>query len=126
MTASRPRRVPAGTSTGTGAVDAARADREPITPRKARPLGVGIIGGGFMATVHTRAARAARARVVGLLGSTPARGKAAADALGVEAVERGRHPLPADSLIPGVGQQVDRVNLPVWLASASSSRAGRS
>jgi predicted dehydrogenase len=46
--------------------------------------GVGIVGGGFMATVHSRAARAARARLVGVVGSTPARGEAAARELGVE------------------------------------------
>jgi predicted dehydrogenase len=48
------------------------------------PLGVGIVGGGFMATVHSRAARAARARLVGVASSSPARAAQAADDLGIE------------------------------------------
>jgi predicted dehydrogenase len=47
-------------------------------------LGVGIVGGGFMAAVHSRAARAARARLVGVVGSSPARAQQAADELGIE------------------------------------------
>lgn len=62
------------------AVTTAARDRPALTPA----LGVGIVGGGFMATVHSRAARAARARLVGVVGSSPERGAAAADELGVE------------------------------------------
>ncbi|MDH6697007.1 Gfo/Idh/MocA family oxidoreductase [Streptomyces griseoviridis] len=51
------------------------------------PLRAGFIGGGFMAAVHTRASRAARARLVALAGSTPERGKQAAHDLGVERCE---------------------------------------
>jgi predicted dehydrogenase len=47
-------------------------------------IGVGIVGGGFMAAVHSRAARSARARLVGLVSSSPERSRAAADELGVE------------------------------------------
>lgn len=47
-------------------------------------LGVGIIGGGFMATVHSRAARAAGARLVGVVASTPERSAAVAAELGAE------------------------------------------
>ncbi|HEY0246993.1 MAG TPA: Gfo/Idh/MocA family oxidoreductase [Gryllotalpicola sp.] len=47
-------------------------------------IGVGVVGGGFMATVHSRAARAARARLVGVVGSAPERGAAAAAELGFE------------------------------------------
>ncbi|MHA7987545.1 Gfo/Idh/MocA family protein [Rathayibacter sp. CAU 1779] len=46
-------------------------------------LGVGIVGGGFMATVHSRAARAARARLTGIASSRPERAAAAAAELGV-------------------------------------------
>jgi predicted dehydrogenase len=53
-------------------------EREP----RDRPLGVGVIGGGFMATVHSRAARNARAQLVGILSSTPAKSEAAANELG--------------------------------------------
>lgn len=52
--------------------------------RSSHPLGVGIVGGGFMAAVHSRAARAARARLVGLCSSSPSRAAAAAADLGVE------------------------------------------
>jgi Predicted dehydrogenases and related proteins len=48
------------------------------------PLGVGIVGGGFMATVHSRAARAARARLVGIASSSPEHAARAADELGIE------------------------------------------
>jgi predicted dehydrogenase len=48
-------------------------------------LGIGIVGGGFMAEVHSRAARAARARLVGIVSSSPARSASAAQSLGVEA-----------------------------------------
>ncbi|MGG7509000.1 Gfo/Idh/MocA family protein [Plantibacter sp. YIM 135249] len=46
--------------------------------------GVAVIGGGFMATVHSRAARQAGARLVGIVSSRPERSAAAADALGFE------------------------------------------
>ncbi len=48
------------------------------------PARVGIVGGGFMATVHSRAARAARARLVGIVSSSAERTARAADELGVE------------------------------------------
>ncbi|SEB42529.1 Predicted dehydrogenase [Paramicrobacterium humi] len=47
-------------------------------------LRVGIVGGGFMATVHSRAARAAGAELAGIVSSSPTRGAAAAEALGIE------------------------------------------
>ena len=46
-------------------------------------LRVAIVGGGFMAEVHSRAARAARADIVGLVSSTPERSAAAAERLGI-------------------------------------------
>jgi predicted dehydrogenase len=49
-----------------------------------RSLGVGVVGGGFMATVHSRAARAARARLVGVSSSRPERAAAAAADLGID------------------------------------------
>ena len=48
-------------------------------------VGVAIVGGGFMATVHSRAARAARARLVGIASSTAEKSAKAADALGIDA-----------------------------------------
>ena len=46
-------------------------------------LGVGFIGGGFMAETHSRAARAARATLVGLTSSSPERSAVAAEQLGL-------------------------------------------
>ncbi len=45
---------------------------------------VAVVGGGFMATVHSRAARAARARLRGLVSSSPERSQYAATDLGFE------------------------------------------
>ncbi|MCX7520753.1 Gfo/Idh/MocA family oxidoreductase [Microbacterium sp. STN6] len=59
------------------AADGRRADAR-------TPLGVGIVGGGFMAAVHSRAARASRARLAGIVASSPERSRQAADELGVE------------------------------------------
>lgn len=47
-------------------------------------IGVGIIGGGFMATAHSRAARAAGASLRGIVASSPASADRAARDLGVE------------------------------------------
>jgi predicted dehydrogenase len=47
------------------------------------PLGAGFVGGGFMAAVHSRAARAAGARLIGLASSTAARAREASLTLGV-------------------------------------------
>ncbi|GAA4174016.1 Gfo/Idh/MocA family oxidoreductase [Gryllotalpicola koreensis] len=62
-------------------------------------LGVGIVGGGFMATVHSRAARAARARLVGVVGSSPDRGAAVAAELGIERAYDSLDALLADPAI---------------------------
>ncbi|QDU18914.1 Gfo/Idh/MocA family protein [Urbifossiella limnaea] len=48
-----------------------------------RPRGVAVAGTGFIGPVHVEAVRRLGHRVVGVLGSTPAKGRAAADALGV-------------------------------------------
>lgn len=47
-----------------------------------RKLRIGIIGGGFMAAVHSRAATAAGAELAMITSSTPLKGEAAAEALG--------------------------------------------
>jgi predicted dehydrogenase len=44
----------------------------------------GFVGGGFMATVHSKASRSARARLAGIVSSTPERSQAAAESLGIE------------------------------------------
>lgn len=51
-----------------------------ITARKIR---AGFVGGGFMATVHSRAARAARAELVGGASSSARRARDAVDRLGI-------------------------------------------
>lgn len=48
------------------------------------PWGVGIIGGGFMAGVHARAARAAGARIRGIVASSPTSSRLAAEKYGAE------------------------------------------
>lgn len=48
------------------------------------PLGVALIGGGFMADVHSRAARAAGARIVGVASSSPQKARAAAERIGAD------------------------------------------
>ena len=50
----------------------------------ARTLRAGFVGGGFMATVHSRAARAARAELAGGASSTAVRARDAADRLGLD------------------------------------------
>jgi predicted dehydrogenase len=62
-------------------------------------IGVGIIGGGFMAAVHSRAARAARGRLVGIVSSSAARSEAAADELGIETAYASVDELLADDAI---------------------------
>ncbi|MEI5583635.1 MULTISPECIES: Gfo/Idh/MocA family protein [unclassified Agromyces] len=49
----------------------------------ARTLHAGFIGGGFMAAVHSRAARAARAELVAGASSSPGRAREAAERLGI-------------------------------------------
>jgi predicted dehydrogenase len=51
----------------------------------ARTLRAGFVGGGFMAAVHSRAARAARAELVGAASSSVSSSRAAAERLGLEA-----------------------------------------
>lgn len=46
--------------------------------------GIAVVGGGFMATVHSRAARAAGARLLGVVASTPERSTEVASSLGFE------------------------------------------
>ncbi|RFA15948.1 oxidoreductase [Subtercola boreus] len=58
---------------------------------------VGIIGGGFMAAVHSRAARAAGATVVGIASSSPVRSERAAGLLGIETGYDSADSLIADS-----------------------------
>jgi predicted dehydrogenase len=48
-----------------------------------RPLGAAFVGGGFMAEVHSRAARSARATLVGAASSSPKSARRAADRLGL-------------------------------------------
>lgn len=49
----------------------------------ARPIRVGIIGGGFMGRVHTAAARTNGAEIVGIASSSPESSKRAAEQLGI-------------------------------------------
>jgi predicted dehydrogenase len=51
------------------------------------PYRAGIVGTGFMGTVHSRAVRASGGEVAGIVGSDPERGAAAGAALGVKAYD---------------------------------------
>jgi predicted dehydrogenase len=51
--------------------------------RAGERLRVAIVGGGFMAEVHSRAARSARAELAGIVSSTAAKSAAAAERLGI-------------------------------------------
>ncbi|WP_431279484.1 Gfo/Idh/MocA family protein [Leifsonia poae] len=50
----------------------------------ARRVRAAVVGGGFMAEVHSRAARTARAELVGVVSSSPAKSAQAAETLGFE------------------------------------------
>ena len=60
---------------------------------------VGFIGGGFMATVHSRAARAARATLVGIVSSNQKSSARAADLLGFDSAYPSAEALLADDTI---------------------------
>lgn len=62
----------------------------------ARTIRAGFVGGGFMAAVHSRAARAARAELVGGASSSAGRARDAADRLGLEAAFDSVEALVAD------------------------------
>ncbi|MEY2402157.1 MAG: hypothetical protein QOJ08_2268 [Ilumatobacteraceae bacterium] len=49
-----------------------------------RPLRAAVVGGGFMAEVHSRAARTARAQLAGIVSSSPEKSARAAESLGFE------------------------------------------
>ncbi|NYD67202.1 Gfo/Idh/MocA family protein [Agromyces atrinae] len=58
-----------------------------MTAGATTPIGAGFLGGGFMAAVHSRAARAARARLVAVASSALDRSEAAAAQLGIESAD---------------------------------------
>jgi len=62
-------------------------------------LRVAIVGGGFMAEVHSRAARAARAELAGIVSSSPERSAAAAERLGIGRAYRSLEEVLADDTI---------------------------
>ena len=68
----------------------------------AYPAGIGIVGGGFMATVHSRAARAAGVRLVGLASSSTASAQRAVELLGIEYAYAGLDELLADDAVDAV------------------------
>lgn len=65
----------------------------------ARTKRAGFVGGGFMAAVHSRAARAARAELVGASSSSPERAAAAAQRLGLGAAFDSLEAMLADPAI---------------------------
>jgi predicted dehydrogenase len=63
------------------------------------PLGVAVIGTGFIGPVHVEAVRRLGHRVRGMLGSTPEKSQAAAESLGLECGYRSLDELLADSAV---------------------------
>lgn len=63
------------------------------------PLGVAVVGTGFIGPVHVEAVRRLGHTIVGVLGSTPAKSQAAADALGVPTGYAGLDELLADPAV---------------------------
>jgi predicted dehydrogenase len=64
--------------------------------RRPSEIGAAVIGSGFIGTVHIEALRRLSVRVHGLLGSTPERGSASAERLGVSKAYRSLEDLLAD------------------------------
>lgn len=64
-----------------------------------KALGAAVVGTGFIGPVHVEGVRRLGHRVVGLLGSTPERGRAAADALGIDAAYDSFDALLADPAV---------------------------
>jgi len=77
MTDEQQSAAPAGSAATTGGLT--RRDGGSAGAR----LRVAIVGGGFMAEVHSHAARAARADIPGIVSSSPERSAAAAERLGI-------------------------------------------
>ncbi|MFB9643346.1 Gfo/Idh/MocA family protein [Agromyces lapidis] len=65
----------------------------------ARTKRAGFVGGGFMAAVHSRAARAARAELVGAASSSPERAAAAVERLGLGAAFESLEAMLADPAV---------------------------
>jgi predicted dehydrogenase len=88
-----------------------------------RPLGVAIVGGGFMAGVHARAVRAAGAALVGVVSSSVEHSAAAATALGAA-----RSYSSLDELLADAAAQVVHVCTPNVLhlpQALAAIRAGK-
>ena len=64
-------------------------------------IGAAVIGTGFIGTVHVEALRRIGVNVRGVLGSTPERGAARADALGVPKAYASLDDLLADDRVEG-------------------------
>lgn len=64
-----------------------------------RPMGVAVVGSGFIGPVHIEALRRLGHRVVGILGSNPERGKAASKSLGLPKAYATYEELLSDSTV---------------------------
>ncbi|WP_434971326.1 Gfo/Idh/MocA family protein [Microbacterium sp. bgisy207] len=74
------------------------SDDTVITPARAT-LSAGILGGGFMAQVHSRALRAEGVRLLSIASSTPSKSALAAAALGIEEAVTGAASLLSDKRV---------------------------
>jgi predicted dehydrogenase len=83
-------------------------------------IGAAVIGTGFIGTVHVEALRRIGVTVRGVLGSTPERGAARADALGVPKAYRSLDDLLADDRV-----DVVHVTSPNDLPTSTTARHAR-
>jgi predicted dehydrogenase len=65
-------------------------------------FGVAVVGTGFIGPIHVEALQRAGRRVVGILGSSPAKSRQAADALGIEKAYENYEQLLADDAVGSV------------------------
>ena len=88
-----------------------------------RPATAAVIGTGFIGPVHVEALRRAGVRVAGILGSSPAKSQAAADALGLPRGYGDLNELLADESVDAV--HVASPNRHHFEQAAAAIRAGR-
>src|SRR5687767_4865767 len=87
------------------------------------PLGVGIVGTGFVGRIHARSARLAGARLEGVVASSPDRSRQAADELGAENAFTGANELIASEAVDVVHVCTpNHLHLPVALAALAAGK----
>src|SRR5438128_2289860 len=92
-------------------------------PLRLQEIGVALIGTGFMTTVHTEALRRVGVTLTGVLGSTPEKGQATMERLGLPRAYQSLDALLADGNVHAVHVNTpNRWHLPM---AADALRAGK-